>query len=39
VWEHGQRRNAYKILFGNLEVKSLLERARTLWEDNIKMGL
>jgi hypothetical protein len=36
-WE---KRNAYKILIGKPEgSRSLLERPRHRWEDNIKMDL
>jgi len=33
----GQMRNAYKILIGKSEWKTLLERPRHICEDNIKM--
>jgi hypothetical protein len=36
MWE---RRNGYRILVGNLEGKSQLERPRRRWVDNIKMDL
>jgi hypothetical protein len=35
----GERRNAYKILAGKLEVKSPLVRPRRRWENNIRMDL
>jgi hypothetical protein len=40
MWhEWGEKRNAYRILVGNPEGKSPLERARRRWVDNIKMDL
>jgi hypothetical protein len=33
----GEVRNAYDILFGNLERKRLLRRLRRRWENNIRM--
>jgi hypothetical protein len=33
------KRNAYRILVGNPEVKRPLGRPRRRWVDNIKMGL
>jgi hypothetical protein len=36
---HGVMRNAYKILVGNSEVETALERSRCQWEDNIKIDL
>jgi hypothetical protein len=35
----GQKRNACRILVGNLEGKRPLGRSRRTWEDNIKMVL
>jgi hypothetical protein len=35
----GEMRNAYKILFGNLEGKRPLAKPRRRWEDNIRMYL
>jgi hypothetical protein len=35
----GEKRNAYRILVGNLEGKRPLERPRCRWVDNIKMDL
>jgi 3-oxoacyl-ACP reductase-like protein len=35
----GERRGAYRILMGKLEVKRPFGRARCRWEDNIKMDL
>jgi hypothetical protein len=35
----GEKMNAYRILVGNPEVKSLPGRPRRRWEDNIKMNL
>jgi hypothetical protein len=35
----GQRRGAYRILVGKLEVRRPLERPRHRWEDNIKTNL
>jgi hypothetical protein len=32
-------RNAYKILVGKSEGKSLLERPKRKWEDNIMMDI
>jgi hypothetical protein len=34
-----EKRNACRILIGNLERKRLLGRPRLRWEDNIKMYL
>jgi hypothetical protein len=36
MWE---KRNPYRILVGEPEVKGLLGRTRRRWEDNIKMYL
>jgi hypothetical protein len=33
----GERRGAYRVLVGKLEVKRQLRRPRSRWEDNIKM--
>jgi hypothetical protein len=33
----GEKRNAYRILFGKPDGKKLLGRPRCRWEDNIKM--
>jgi hypothetical protein len=35
----GDRRGAYKVLLGNLEVRRPLERPKRRWEDNNKMDL
>jgi hypothetical protein len=35
----GEKRNAYRILVGNLEGKRPLGRPRRRWVDNIKMDL
>jgi hypothetical protein len=35
----GEKRNAYRILVGNLEGKRPLGRPRHRWVDNIKMEL
>jgi hypothetical protein len=35
----GEKRNAYRILVGNLEGKKPLGRPGLRWEDNIKMHL
>jgi hypothetical protein len=35
----GQKRNAYRILVGKPEGKSLLGRSRRRWVDNVKMDL
>jgi hypothetical protein len=35
----GEKRNAYRILVGNLEGKRPLGRPRRMWVDNIKMNL
>jgi hypothetical protein len=35
----GERRNAYKILFGKPEGRRPLGRRRYRWEDNIKVGV
>jgi hypothetical protein len=35
----GEKRNAYRILVGNPEVKRPLGRPRRRWVDNIKMDL
>jgi hypothetical protein len=35
----GEMRNAYKILVGKSEEKTLLGRPRRIWEDNIRMDL
>jgi hypothetical protein len=35
----GEKRNAYRILAGNPEVKSPLGRSRRRWVDNNKMDL
>jgi hypothetical protein len=35
----GEKRNAYRILVGNLEGKSPLGRPRRKWVDNIKIDL
>jgi hypothetical protein len=35
----GARRNAYRILVGKPEGKTLLGRPNRMWEDNIKMDL
>jgi hypothetical protein len=35
----GEKRNAYRLLVGEPEVKRLLGRARHMWVDNIKMDL
>jgi hypothetical protein len=35
----GEKRNAYRILVGNIEVKRPLGRPRRRWVDNIKMDL
>jgi hypothetical protein len=34
-----EKRSAYRILVGNPEGKTPLERPRRTWVDNIKMGL
>jgi hypothetical protein len=36
---NGEKRNAYRILVGNLEGKRPLGRPRRRWVDNIKMDL
>jgi hypothetical protein len=36
---HGTDENAYIILFGKPEGKTLLGRPRCRWEDNIRMNL
>jgi hypothetical protein len=36
---NGEKRNAYRILVGNPEVKTPLGRSRRRWVDNIKMDL
>jgi hypothetical protein len=36
---NGEKRNAYRILVGNLEGKRSLGRPRRKWVDNIKMDL
>jgi hypothetical protein len=36
---NGEKRNAYRILVGNPEVKRALGRRRLRWKDNIKMVL
>jgi hypothetical protein len=33
----GEKRNAYRVSMGNLEIKSPLGRRERRWEDNIKM--
>jgi hypothetical protein len=35
----GERRNAYRILVGNPEIRRLLGRPRRRWVDNIKIDL
>jgi hypothetical protein len=35
----GEKRNAYRILVGNAEVKRPLETPKRRWVDNIKMDL
>jgi hypothetical protein len=35
----GEKRNAYRILFGKPEGKRTLGRSRRRWVDDIKMGL
>jgi hypothetical protein len=35
----GEGRNVYRVLVGNPEGKSPLERPRRRWEDRIKIGL
>jgi hypothetical protein len=35
----GEKRNAYRILVGESEVKRPLGRPRRRWEDNIRMEL
>jgi hypothetical protein len=35
----GEMRNAYKMLVGKPERKSVLGRPRRRWKDNIKMDL
>jgi hypothetical protein len=36
---HGEQRNPYRILVGNLEGRRPLGRPRHKWEDNNKMDL
>jgi hypothetical protein len=36
---NGEKRNAYRLLVGNLEGKAPLGRPRHRWVDNIKMDL
>ena len=36
---YGERRGVYRVLVGKTEVKRLLGRPRSRWEDNIKMDL
>jgi hypothetical protein len=33
---HRRNKNVYRTLFGKLQWKALLGRARSKWEDNIK---
>jgi hypothetical protein len=35
----GGKRNAHKVLVGNLREKRQLRRRRNRWKDNIKMSL
>jgi hypothetical protein len=35
----GERRDVYRVLVGNPEIKRTLERPRRKWEGNIKMNL
>jgi hypothetical protein len=36
---NGEKRNAYRILVGNPEIKRALGRLRCTWEDIIRMDL
>jgi hypothetical protein len=36
---HGKKKNAHRILVGNLEGKTPLGRPRRRWVDNIKIAL